>query len=82
MDRKALRTVLRARGVQDGHYYIEDVHESSPLPTDFLYLRRSTTAPGTWETGSYERGTWETITQHTGEEDACAHLLRLLTADD
>ncbi|MFI1000350.1 hypothetical protein ACIP10_18520 [Streptomyces galbus] len=82
MDRRSLRTVLRARGVQDGHYYIEDVHQPSPLPTDFLYLRRSPAFSGRWETGSYERGTWETIAQHTREEDACTHLLRLLTADD
>ncbi|MFH9015610.1 hypothetical protein ACH4C6_30095 [Streptomyces sp. NPDC017943] len=81
MDRESLRTVLRARGVQDGHYYIEGVHQPSPLPTDFLYLRRSTAVPGTWETGAHERGTWEAIAWHAHEEHACAHLLRLLTAE-
>jgi hypothetical protein len=79
MDRHTLHTALRTAGVADGHYYIEDVHEPSPPPTDFLYLRRSPTTPGLWETGAYERGTWETITQHTHEADACTHLLRLLT---
>ncbi|MGW9494166.1 hypothetical protein ACWG5P_07185 [Streptomyces prasinus] len=79
MDRGTLHTVLRALGVRDGHYYIEGVHEPFPLPTDFLYLRRSRTAPGMWETGAYERGTWETVTRHAREEPACTHLLRLLT---
>ncbi|MCP3767676.1 hypothetical protein [Streptomyces sp. MAR25Y5] len=79
MDRGTLHAVLRALGVRDGHYYIEGVHEPSPLPTDFLYLRRSRAAPDMWETGAYERGTWETVTRHAREESACAHLLRLLT---
>ncbi|MFC9950784.1 hypothetical protein [Streptomyces prasinus] len=79
MDRGTLHAVLRALGVRDGHYYIEGVHEPSPLPTDFLYLRRSRAAPDMWETGAYERGAWETVTRHAREESACTHLLRLLT---
>jgi hypothetical protein len=78
MNRHALQNALRTAGVADGHYYIEGVHEPVPLPTDFLYLRRSPDTPGLWETGACERGTWETITQHAQEEDACTHLLRLL----
>lgn len=79
MNRDTLRTVLRALDVRDCHYYIEGVHEPSPLPTDFLYLRHSRTAPDIWETGAYERGSWETVARHTREESACAHLLHLLT---
>ncbi|MFD7702145.1 hypothetical protein [Streptomyces caelestis] len=79
MDRHALHAALRAAGVASGHYWIQGVHEPSPPPTDFLYLRPSPTSPGAWEVGAYERGTWETITQHARETDACTHLLRLLT---
>lgn len=79
MDRHTLHDVLRTRGVQDGHYYIDGAHEPSPLPPDFLYMRRSRTASGMWETGAYERGSWQEIAQHAKEEDACTHLLQLLT---
>jgi hypothetical protein len=80
VDCHTLHTVLRSKGVQDGYYYIEGVHEPAPLPTDFLYLRRSPAHPGRWETGAYERGTWQAVTEHTSEADACTHLLHLLTA--
>lgn len=82
MDRRALRTALRAAGVADGHYVIEGVHEPAPLPPDFLYLRRTPGGlpdGGAWETGAYERGTYEPIARHADEPTACAHLLRLLT---
>ncbi|MFB0621134.1 hypothetical protein [Streptomyces sp. AGS-58] len=81
MNRHTLVTVLRALGVQDGHYYLEDVHEPVPLPTDFLYLRRSPADPDRWDVGACERGAWETISLHLHEEDACTHLLRLLTGN-
>lgn len=77
MDRLALRAALIAAGVPDGHYRIEGVHEPAPTPPDFLFLRRS--RDGAWETGLYERGLYEVITQHGTEEAACAALLRLLT---
>ncbi|MFD5712526.1 hypothetical protein ACFWHW_19400 [Streptomyces pharetrae] len=79
MDRHALHTALRTAGVADGHYFIQGVHEPSPPPTDFLYLRHAPDEPGMWEVGAYERGTWESITRHRREADACTHLLRLLT---
>ncbi|MCI0383820.1 hypothetical protein [Streptomyces sp. CNQ085] len=79
MDRHALHAALRAAGVADGHYRIEGVHEPSPPPTDFLYLRRSPDASGLWETGAYERGVWEAAAHHRNEADACAHLFRLMT---
>ncbi|MGW8884477.1 hypothetical protein [Streptomyces sp. NPDC055749] len=76
MDRLHLRAALRAAGVPDGYYRIEGVHEPVPTPTDFLFLRRSPDA--VWETGAFERGTYEVVARHPDEETACAHLLRLL----
>ncbi|MDN3295169.1 hypothetical protein QWM81_14105 [Streptomyces ficellus] len=79
MNRRALHAALRARGVADGHYFIEGVHEPRPLPPDFLYVRRAPHAPGVWEAGAYERGVWEAVTHRSDEAEACADLLRLLT---
>ncbi|MFJ2441406.1 MULTISPECIES: hypothetical protein [unclassified Streptomyces] len=77
MDRRTLRTALRAAGVPDGCYRVEGVHEPVPTPPDFLFLRQG--PDGVWETGVYERGVYETVTRHPDEQAACAHLLRLLT---
>ncbi|WP_411139798.1 hypothetical protein [Streptomyces sp. x-80] len=50
---------------------------TGPHSPDFLFLRK---APGgAWETGAYERGTYQVITRHTSASAACARLLRLLT---
>lgn len=76
-DRRAVRAALIAAGVADGHYRIEGVHEPSPAPPDFLFLRQA--PDGAWETGAYERGAYHVITRHPDEPAACAHLLRLLT---
>ncbi|WP_328908316.1 hypothetical protein OG230_01610 [Streptomyces sp. NBC_00234] len=76
MDRLQLRAALRAAGVPDDYYRIEGVHEPVPTPTDFLYLRKS--ADAVWETGAYERGTYEVVARHPDEGTACAHLLGLL----
>ncbi|ROQ59379.1 hypothetical protein EDD93_6773 [Streptomyces sp. 840.1] len=76
MDRRELRAALDAAGVADGYYRIEGVHEPAPTPTDFLFLRRA--PDGAWETGAYERGTYEVIARHPSESAGCAHLLRLL----
>ncbi|MGX2993152.1 hypothetical protein JNUCC64_02475 [Streptomyces sp. JNUCC 64] len=77
MNRAELRGALVVAGVPDGYYRVEGVHEPSPTPTDFLFLRRA--EDGGWETGAYERGRHEVIAHHPTEADACAHLLRLLT---
>jgi hypothetical protein len=77
VDRRQLRAALREFGVPEEYYVIEGVHEPVPTPPDFLYLRR--TADGAWETGAYERGAHRPVARHTGEAEACAHLLRLLT---
>ncbi|MFE5740213.1 hypothetical protein [Streptomyces celluloflavus] len=77
MDRHELRAALRAAGVADGYYRIAGVHEPVPTPPDFLFLRKG--PDGAWETGAYERGTYQVIARHTSESAACAHLLRLLT---
>lgn len=76
-DRWQLRAALVAAGVADGYYRIEGVHEPVPTPTDFLFLRRA--RDGAWETGAYERGTYEVVARHPSESAACRHLLRLLT---
>lgn len=76
MDRRELREALRAAGVVDGYYRIEGVHEPAPTPTDFLFLRQG--PGGGWETGAYERGSYEVIARHPSEAQACAHLFRLL----
>ncbi|MFC9499942.1 hypothetical protein [Streptomyces sp. NPDC056982] len=49
MDRHALEHALRQAAVPPTHYWIEGVHEPSPTPTDFLYVRED---PG----GGWERG--------------------------
>ncbi|GAA2991949.1 hypothetical protein [Streptomyces fulvorobeus] len=76
MDRPHLRAALRVAGVPDGYYRIEGVHEPVPPPTDFLFLRRG--SGDVWETGAFERGTYEVLARHPDEESACAHLLALL----
>lgn len=42
-DRHALERALREAGVPDAYYWIEGVHEPTPTPPDFVYLR---TRPG------------------------------------
>jgi len=81
MDRLELRAALVTAGVADGYYRIEGVHEPAPTPPDFLFLRRATDSAtgGGWETGAYERGTYQVIARHPDEAAACAHLLHLLT---
>ncbi|MGP3750245.1 hypothetical protein [Streptomyces sp. IBSNAI001] len=76
MERRELRAALHAAGVADGYYRIEGVHEPAPTPPDFMFLRKA--PDGVWETGAYERGTYEVIARHPDEAAACAHLLRLL----
>ncbi|MGW4233486.1 hypothetical protein ACWEF9_30215 [Streptomyces sp. NPDC004980] len=76
MERRELRTALEAARVPDGYYRIEGVHEPVPTPTDFLFLRRA--ADGVWETGAYERGTYEVLARHPDEATACGHLMHLL----
>ncbi|MEE1768732.1 hypothetical protein PUR34_11295 [Streptomyces sp. JV185] len=76
MDRRELRAALGRAGVADGYYRIEGVHEPVPTPTDFLFLRQA--SDGGWETGAYERGTYEVIARYPSEQAACEHLLRLL----
>lgn len=76
MERRELRDALSAAGVADGYYRIEGVHEPAPTPTDFLFLRKA--SDDGWETGAYERGSYEVIARHPSESVACAHLFRLL----
>ncbi|MFC5805003.1 hypothetical protein [Streptomyces formicae] len=76
-DRQSLERVLREAGVPDEHYWIEGVHEPAPTPPDFVYLRARPGGDG-WETGVYERGTYEPVADHATEAGACAHFRALL----
>ncbi|MER7045005.1 hypothetical protein ABT391_08825 [Streptomyces jumonjinensis] len=76
MDRTELHRALRQAAVPPGHYWIESVHEPSPTPVDFLWLRGG--PDGSWETGVYERGASHLIARHSSEAAACAHLRELL----
>ncbi|APS23303.1 hypothetical protein TK78_33600 [Streptomyces sp. Tue 6075] len=76
MDRRALRAALVEARIPGGYYRIEGVHEPVPTPPDFLVVRRS--GDTGWETGAFERGTYEVIARHPDEATACAHLLSLL----
>ncbi|WP_282687891.1 MULTISPECIES: hypothetical protein [unclassified Streptomyces] len=76
MDRRALHAALVEARIPGGYYRIEGVHEPAPTPPDFLVVRRS--GDTGWETGAFERGTYEVIARHPDEATACAHLLRLL----
>ncbi|MEU6122172.1 hypothetical protein [Streptomyces sp. NPDC047123] len=77
MDVREAAATLRAAHVADGYYWIEGVHEPTPTPPDFVYLRA--TGDGAWEVGIYERGTRHPLARHTDEATACAHLLHQLT---
>ncbi|MCF3120960.1 MULTISPECIES: hypothetical protein [Streptomyces] len=77
MDVRELAAALRAARVSDGYYWIEGVHEPTPTPTDFLYLRRI--EDGEWEVGAYEQGTRHPFARHQDESVACAHLMSQLT---
>ncbi|MDP9947353.1 MULTISPECIES: hypothetical protein [Streptomyces] len=76
MDRRALHTALVEAHIPGGYYWIEGVHEPSPTPTDFLFVRRG--PDGGWETGAFERGAYDVLTRHPDEAAACGHLLKLL----
>ncbi|MEW2389915.1 hypothetical protein AB0933_16360 [Streptomyces venezuelae] len=76
MDVHEAAVALRAAGVADGYYWIDGVHEPSPMPPDFVYLRG--VGGGEWEVGTYERGVHQPLARHADEAAACAHLLRQL----
>ncbi len=76
MDRRALHAALVEARIPGGYYRIEGVHEPVPTPPDFLFVRRG--CSGGWETGAFERGTYEVLAHHPDEAAACAHLLGLL----
>ncbi|MFH9296549.1 hypothetical protein [Streptomyces sp. NPDC017520] len=76
MDRRALQAALVEARIPGGYYRIEGVHEPAPTPPDFLFVRRG--GDGVWETGVFERGTYEIVAGHPDEATACAHLLSLL----
>lgn len=78
MDARALRAALVAAGVPDGIYAIAGVHEPSPPPPDFVFLRPAADGTG-WETGVHERGRDTIAGTFEAEAEACRSLYDLLT---
>nr|WP_042178002.1 hypothetical protein [Kibdelosporangium sp. MJ126-NF4]CEL12909.1 hypothetical protein [Kibdelosporangium sp. MJ126-NF4]CTQ98594.1 hypothetical protein [Kibdelosporangium sp. MJ126-NF4] len=76
MNRQQLYHALRDAGVADGIYQIAGVHEWSPVPPDFCFLREVDDA---WEVGIYERGQYRADARLGTETEACDRLYRLLT---
>lgn len=83
MDAQELASALRQAGVADGYYWIEGVHEPTPAPPDFAYLRRERAGErekeGAWEVGVHERGQDHPVARGLAEPEACGRLLSLLT---
>lgn len=77
MNRFQLREALRRDGVADGIYQIPGVHESSPVPPDFGFVRPS--GDGWWEVGAYERGGYQIDAHFDTEDAACEYLYWQLT---
>ena len=76
MDRRGLRTALLAAGVPAEAFQLSDGRGSTPIPTDFWFLRPG---PGGWEIGSYERGRYDVREMLDTEDDACDRLYAILT---
>lgn len=76
MTRRQLRDALLAAGLPPESFQIPGVHEASTLPTDFWFLRE---VAGSWELGSYERGSYDVRETHPTEAAACARLQEILT---
>lgn len=71
-DLAALRDDLLAAGLPPESFQLAGVHETTPLPTDFWFVRPA--GPG-WEVGAYERGAWD-VRAVVGSVPAAGALLR------
>jgi hypothetical protein len=76
VNRVALRDALLAAGVPPDSFQLPGVHDSTPLPTDFWFVRPSPDGP--WELGPYERGTYDVREILPTEAAACARLHQIL----
>lgn len=76
MDRGQVRAALRAAGLPDESFQFPGVHESTPTPTDFWFLRPAGCG---WEIGAYERGRYTVRERFATEAAACARLYTVLT---
>lgn len=72
----ALRDDLLAAGLPPESFQLAGVHESTPLPTDFWFVRPG--QAGWWEVGSYERGVWDVRVVCGSVAEAGAILRRIL----
>jgi hypothetical protein len=77
VDRYELRSALLAAGLPPESFQLTDVHEHTPIPTDFWFLRPAT--GGRWEIGAYERGGYEVRETFDTEGAAGARLYEILT---
>ncbi|WP_405858880.1 hypothetical protein OG361_31380 [Streptomyces sp. NBC_00090] len=81
-DRHTLERALREAGVPEAYYWIEGVHEPTPTPPDFVYLRTRPGGPadrpvggptGGAAGGATEGGTtWETGVYERGAHEPVA----------
>lgn len=76
MNRRALCEALATAGVAGGLYEIPGVHENTPRPVDFRYLRQEDDA---WVVGNYERGVYDPHGRFGTEDAACRFLYEQLT---
>ncbi|MGA8116412.1 MAG: hypothetical protein WCA46_22385 [Actinocatenispora sp.] len=76
MDRYRLRAALLAAAVPPGAFRLAGVHEPTPLPVDFWFLRPG---GGGWQIGPYERGEYVVREVLATEGAACARLYEILT---
>lgn len=75
MNRLALRDALLDAGIPPDSFQLPGVHDSTPLPTDFWFLRPSVNG---WEIGPYERGRFDVRETLPTEAAACARFHEIL----
>ncbi|MGF0319772.1 hypothetical protein [Nocardia fluminea] len=76
MNRHELAEALTAAGLPPESFQIAEVHETSPPPTDFWFLRRG--SDDGWEVGAYERGQFDVRANFDTESDAAQWMLTTL----
>ncbi|MFJ1730699.1 hypothetical protein [Streptomyces sp. NPDC088254] len=77
MDRFELCRALRAAGVPEAYYEIQDCHRA-PHPADRYFLEER---GGMWVVGVHERGSRDVLERFTDEDRACRWLHSRLTEE-